>query len=86
MNYKPSCRYLWKTVLVAASLVLLAGLVACERDIRISVTNESNPPSFKLSGSGRLIFFSVSEVSSGKPSSIDDPSMPHGRKSDLQAA
>lgn len=75
MNYKPSCRYLWKTVLVAASLVLLAGLVACERDMTISVTNESNPPSFKLSGSGRLIFFSVFEVPRDRPPSIDDPKM-----------
>lgn len=36
---------------------------------------DSNPPVFKLSGSGRLIFFKVSEAERGQPSPIDHPAM-----------
>lgn len=75
MNYNSGWRLLWKTVLVAATFVFFASLVACEKDMTISVTNKSNPPSFKLSGSGRLVFFSVHEVPSNRPPSIDDPKM-----------
>jgi hypothetical protein len=57
----------------AAGVSLLVGLMACERDMTIALTKKTNPPSFKLDGSGRLFFFSVSEVSPGKPSSADDP-------------
>ncbi len=56
-------------------VVFVAGLVACERDMTIAVVNQTNPPAFKLSGSGRLIFFSVSEVPRDRPQSIDDPKM-----------
>ena len=74
MNPKCDRRSVLKIVVVAA-FAYLGGLVACERDMRIAVTNDSNPPSFKLSGSGRLFFFSVSEVSPGKSSSINDAAM-----------
>lgn len=59
--------------MVAASIV--ASLLACETDMTIAVVNQSNPPSFKLSGSGRLVFFSVFKVPRDRPSSIDDPKM-----------
>lgn len=36
--------------------------------------NDANPPTFQLSGSGRLIFFTVYEPVRGRPS-IDDPKM-----------
>ena len=74
MNHKPDRGSISKIVVVAAFAYLCAA-VACERDMRIALTNDSNPPSFKLSGSGRLFFFSVSEVSPGKPSSINDAAM-----------
>jgi hypothetical protein len=35
----------------------------------------SNPPTFELSGSGRLFFLSVFEVPQGRPSSIHVPKM-----------
>ena len=37
--------------------------MACEKGMTIAVVKDSNPPTFKLSGSGRLFFFSVSELS-----------------------
>lgn len=74
MNHKPNRGSIW-TIVIVAAFAYLCGLVACERDMRIAVTNDSNPPSFKLSGSGRLFFFSVSEVSPEKPSSINDPAL-----------
>ena len=67
--------FIRRTVFVALTLIASASFLACERDMTIVLTKESNPPSFKLSGSGRLIFFSVSEVARGKPSSIDDPAI-----------
>ena len=75
MKYKCAWRLLGRSALVAASVVCVASLVACERDMTITVVNQSNPPSFKLSGSGRLIFFCVFEVPRDRPSSIDDPKM-----------
>jgi hypothetical protein len=61
--------------LVASGVILLATLSACERDMTISVRNESNVPSFKLSGSGRLVFFTVFEVPRDRPPSINDPKL-----------
>ncbi|HXQ33356.1 MAG TPA: hypothetical protein VN843_04985 [Anaerolineales bacterium] len=75
MNYKQVWWFRGRRTLVAASFVFVASLAACERDMTVSVINQSNPPSFKLSGSGRLIFFSVFEVPRDRPSSIDDPKM-----------
>ena len=75
MNGKCTWRFLGRRALVAASVVFVASLVACERDMTIAVVNQSNPPSFKLSGSGRLVFFSVFEVPRDRPLSIDDPTM-----------
>lgn len=60
--------------LLIVSLMILVGLTACERDMTLTMDG-ANPPTFNLSGSGRLIFFSVSEVPQGKPTSIDDPKM-----------
>lgn len=37
--------------------------------------DSANPPTFKLSGSGRLIFFAVSDVPQGRPSKIDNPKL-----------
>lgn len=73
MNCKRAWRFLGRRALVAASIIFIASLVACERDMTIAVVNQSNPPSFKLSGSGRLIFFSVFEVPRDRPTTIDDP-------------
>ena len=44
------------------TVLLAGGFIACEKGMSIALTKDSNPPSFKLSGSGRLFFFSVSEV------------------------
>jgi hypothetical protein len=54
------------------SFVMLVTLTGCERDMTLTMDG-ANPPTFKLSGSGRLIFFAVSEVPQGRPSKIDDP-------------
>ena len=51
-----------KTIVVAVIFLFIGGFIACEKAMTIAVTRDSNPPSFKLSGSGRLLFFSVSEV------------------------
>jgi hypothetical protein len=56
MNCKRGWRSRGRKALVAACVVFIASLVACERDMTIAVVNQSNPPSFKLSGSGRLVF------------------------------
>ena len=60
---------------IALTLIVSAGFSKCERDMTISVRNDSNPPVFKLYGSGRLIFFKVSEPLRGQPSPIDHPAM-----------
>lgn len=75
MTLNRDASFVRRTVFLALTLIASATFLACERDMTISLTKESNPPSFKLSGSGRLIFFSVSDVARGKPSSIDDPAM-----------
>ena len=75
MNGKRTWRFLGKRALVAVTVVFVASLVACERNMTIAVVNQSNPPSFTLSGSGRLVFFSVFEVPRDRPLSIDDPKM-----------
>jgi hypothetical protein len=54
--------------------MILVPMTACERDMTLKM-NDANPPTFKLSGSGRLIFFAVSEVEPGRISKIDDPTM-----------
>ena len=64
-----------RAVHIALTLAASAGLLACERDMTILVRNDSNPPIFKLSGSGRLIFFKVSEAQRGQPSPTDHPAM-----------
>ena len=46
------------------ALVLSSTLVACERDLSIQVDNQ-NPPTFRLTGSGRLVFFVVFESIKG---------------------
>jgi hypothetical protein len=56
-----------------AALIVAVTLTACERDMSVSMDG-ANPPTFKLSGSGRLIFFVVFEPAKGKPS-MDDPKM-----------
>ncbi len=63
MKRKPECRFVCKTIVVAVISVFVGALVACEKGMTIAVIKDSNPPSFKLSGSGRLFFFSVSELS-----------------------
>ena len=54
-------------------LYFLLGVAACERPMTIAVTKDTNPPSFKLSGSGGLVFLVVSEVLPNKTPSLDDP-------------
>jgi hypothetical protein len=54
--------------------MVLLFLAGCERSMTVTLEG-ANPPTFKLSGSGRLIFFAVSEVAPGKPSKPDDPTM-----------
>ena len=56
------------------SMFILLTVTGCERSMTIKM-DTSNPPTFRLSGSGRLFFFSVFEVPQGKPSTIDDPKM-----------
>lgn len=63
MKRKPMCGFVCKTIVVAAIFLFVGGLMGCEKGMTITVTKDSNPPSFKLSGSGRLFFFSVSEIS-----------------------
>jgi hypothetical protein len=55
---------------VITSLLVLS-LAGCERRMTVTM-NDANPPTFQLSGSGRLIFFTVYESVQGRPS-IDDP-------------
>ena len=56
------------------SLMLLVILTGCERSMTVTMDGV-NPPSFQLSGSGRLVFFAVTEVPEGRRSKINDPSM-----------
>lgn len=56
------------------SLMFLVTLTGCERDMTLTM-DAANPPTFKLSGSGRLIFFAVTEVRQGRHSKINDPAM-----------
>lgn len=55
-------------------LMILVTLTGCERSMTVTMDG-ANPPTFELSGSGRLIFFGVSEVPQGRPSKLDDPKM-----------
>ncbi|HEY3040532.1 MAG TPA: hypothetical protein VGJ66_17475 [Pyrinomonadaceae bacterium] len=55
------------------SVLMIVSLAGCERDMMLTMDG-ANPPTFKLSGSGRLIFFTVFEPVPGKPS-INDPKM-----------
>lgn len=52
------CRPAIRTLILIASLGLI---LACEVDMSVAVDGK-NPPTFKLSGSGNLHFFFVSEV------------------------
>lgn len=61
--------------LVVIICVVSVRLPGCERNMTISMTKESNPPTFKLGGSGRLVFFSVFAVPRDRQPSIDDPKM-----------
>lgn len=57
---------------IITSLVVLS-VAGCERRMTVTI-NAANPPTFQLSGSGRLIFFTVYEPVQGRPS-INDPKM-----------
>jgi hypothetical protein len=61
-------------IFLIASLIVLITFTSCERDMTLTL-DAANPPTFKLSGSGRLIFFKVSEPVQGRLSKIDDPAM-----------
>lgn len=61
------------TWLVLGAMFLVIN-TSCERDMTLKM-DDANPPTFKLTGSGRLIFFAVSEVEPGRISKIDDPTM-----------
>lgn len=74
-NFVRTWRLLGRRAWIATSIFFVASLMACERDMRIAVVNQSTPPSFKLSGSGRLVFFCVSKVQRDRRPSIDDPKM-----------
>ncbi len=54
------------------ALIISSTLVACERDLSIEVDNE-NPPTFRLKGSGRLVFFNVFEVPPNHTPVLGDP-------------
>lgn len=59
LSDKPFCFFrAFQLVFLLAALVLLT---ACEIDMTVAVDGQ-NPPTFKLSGSGNLHFFLVSEV------------------------
>ena len=66
-------RLIRRATLQSAVLVVALGMGFCERDMTVTVTNDGNPPTFKLDGSGRLIFFTVFERRT--PFSADDPKM-----------
>jgi|SRR5215204_1071611 len=68
-----------RNVLLRTALPVVLGtltfiLIACERSIK-SQLSKSNPPTFRLSGSGQLVFFSVFEVQQGRSPSVDDPKL-----------
>lgn len=75
MNTKTDRRLILRISLIAIHFLSLAGLVACERPLTIAITKDSNPPSFELSGSGSLVFFTVFEVFPDQTPSVDDPVM-----------
>lgn len=56
------------------ALLFSSFLIACERDLSIQVDNQ-NPPTFRLTGSGRLVFFVVFEVHPDRPSVPEDPAL-----------
>jgi len=56
------------------ALILSIFVIACERDLSIQVDNQ-NPPTFKLKGSGRLVFFTVFEVHPDHPPVLGDPTL-----------
>src|SRR6185436_8006830 len=56
------------------TFLIVISLTGCEQDMTITIS-QANPPSFKLSGSGSLIFFSVFEPVQGRRPTIDDPKM-----------
>lgn len=49
------------------ALLLLTLLASCERNTRVSIHENRNPPTFSLSGNGHLNFFWVSEVDAPQP-------------------
>ncbi len=61
-----------KTLAVVVACVCLSAFAACERELRLKVANDANPPTFKLSGNGGLIYLFVYEVTPGKRLSGDD--------------
>ncbi len=73
MKRKRTGRSMWKTLIFVAVCVVL--FVACERPMTLNLSNDANPPTLKLSGSGGLIFLVLFEVVPGKSSSADDPVM-----------
>jgi len=50
---------------------LVSGMSSCERDLRIEI-DEANPPTFKLTGSGQLVFLHIMEVPLGGRPSFGD--------------
>ena len=48
-------------------IVMVLGCAHCERDTRISLVDDRNPPVFGLHGNGNLNFFWVSEVGAAEP-------------------
>ena len=75
MKRKLNVRLVYKTLVTAVMFLFVGGLTACEKALTIAVTKDSNPPSFKLSGTGRLFFLAIWEVADantppGKDSAI----------------
>jgi hypothetical protein len=64
---------MWKTLMFVGICAIV--FAACERAMTLKVSNDTNPPTFSLSGSGKLIFLVLFEVTPGKQSSVDDPVM-----------
>ena len=63
-----------KIVALVTSLLLSIVFFGCERDLSIGV-GPTNPPVFKLRGSGRLVFFYVLEVPPNHSPSADSPKL-----------
>ena len=66
MNKLRNKHHLLPVVLLLLS-VLGCNHASCERNTRVAIHDNKNPPTFSLSGNGHLNFFWVSEVNAPQP-------------------